>query len=98
MWDEVKDMPDDDVYRMFYLDRHARFFEESGWGYVHAEMAKVGVNLRSCTTSTRRVRSAVRAPAPFRARYRLRAMRRAPQLVHQRRFAPGSESRGADWP
>ena len=23
-WDEVKDMPDDDVYRLFYPDRHVR--------------------------------------------------------------------------
>lgn len=47
-WDEVKDMPDDDVYRLFYPDRHVResIFEEPDWEYVHKEMAKVGVNLR----------------------------------------------------
>ena len=47
-WDEVKDMSDDDVCRLFYPDRHVResIFEEPDWEYVHKEMAKVGVNLR----------------------------------------------------
>lgn len=47
-WEQVRDMPDDEVYRLFYPGRHVResVFEEPDWGYVHAEMAKVGVNLR----------------------------------------------------
>lgn len=47
-WDDVKDMSDDDVYRLFYPDRHVResVFEEPDRDYVHKEMAKVGVNLR----------------------------------------------------
>lgn len=47
-WEDVRDVPDDDVYRLFYPDRHVResVFEEPYWGYVHKEMAKVGVNLR----------------------------------------------------
>ena len=47
-WEDVRDVPDDDVYRLFYPDRHVRegVFEELDWGYVHKEMAKIGVNLR----------------------------------------------------
>ena len=47
-WNAVKDMPEDEVYRLFYPDRHVResVFEEPDWERVHAEMAKVGVNLR----------------------------------------------------
>lgn len=47
-WGDVRELPDDDVYRLFYPDRHVResVFEEPDWGYVHKEMAKVGVNLR----------------------------------------------------
>lgn len=47
-WDQVKGMGDERVYELFYPDRNARegVFEEPDWSYVHAEMAKVGVNLR----------------------------------------------------
>ena len=47
-WEQVKGMGEDEVYRLFYPDRHVResVFEEPDWGYVHKEMAKVGVNLR----------------------------------------------------
>lgn len=51
-WEQVEGMTDDEVYRLFYPDRHVHesVFEEPDWeyvhGYVHGEMAKVGVNLR----------------------------------------------------
>ena len=47
-WEQVEGMTDDAVYRLFYPDKHVResVFEEPDWGYVHKEMAKVGVNLR----------------------------------------------------
>ena len=47
-WADVKDVPEDEVYRLFYPDRHVResVFDEPDWDYVHKEMAKVGVNLR----------------------------------------------------
>ena len=45
-WDQVKDMPEDEVYSLFCLERHRRdsVFSEPDWDYVHKEMAKVGVN------------------------------------------------------
>lgn len=47
-WEQVRDLPEDEVYRLFYPDRHVREspFEEPDWDYVHKEMAKVGVNPR----------------------------------------------------
>ena len=47
-WADVKDAPEDEVYRLFYPDRHVKesVFDEPDWNYVHKEMAKVGVNLR----------------------------------------------------
>jgi len=47
-WEQVEGITDDEVYRLFYPDKHVResVFEEPDWGYVHKEMAKVGVNLR----------------------------------------------------
>lgn len=47
-WDQVKGMGDELVYELFYPDRnvHESAFEEPDWSYVHAEMAKVCVNLR----------------------------------------------------
>ena len=47
-WDDVKDLSDDEAYRLFYPDRHLResAFEEPDWGYIHKEMARVGVNLK----------------------------------------------------
>lgn len=47
-WEDVRDLADDEVYRLFYPERHVResVFEEPDWEYVHKEMAKVGVNLR----------------------------------------------------
>lgn len=47
-WADVAGMPEDEVYRLFYPDRHVResAFDEPDWDYVHKEMAKVGVNLR----------------------------------------------------
>lgn len=47
-WAQTAEMPDDEVYRLFYPGRHLREspFEEPDWDYVHKEMAKVGVNLR----------------------------------------------------
>ena len=48
-WDQVKDMPEDEVYSLFCLERHSRdsVFSEPDWDYVHKEMAKVGVNSNS---------------------------------------------------
>ena len=47
-WGQVEGMTDDEVYRLFYPDRHIHesVFEEPDWEYVHKEMARVGVNLR----------------------------------------------------
>ena len=47
-WEQVRDMPENEVCRLFYPGRHARgsVFEEPDWDYAHKEMAKVGVNLR----------------------------------------------------
>ena len=47
-WGDVREMADDEVYRLFYPERHVResAFEEPDWEYVHKEMARVGVNLR----------------------------------------------------
>lgn len=47
-WEQVRGMGDEQVYGLFYPDRntHESVFEEPDWSYVHAELAKVGVNLR----------------------------------------------------
>lgn len=47
-WKDVEGLGEEDVYRLFYPDKHAResVFREPDWDYVHKEMAKVGVNLR----------------------------------------------------
>lgn len=47
-WNQVRDMGDDEVYALFYPGKYVResVFEEPDWNRVHAEMAKVGVNLR----------------------------------------------------
>lgn len=47
-WGQVRDLPEDEAYRLFYPGRHVREspFEEPDWDYVHKEMARVGVNLR----------------------------------------------------
>ena len=47
-WKDIEGKSDEDVYVLFYPDRHVRgsVFEEPDWGYVHKEMARVGVNLR----------------------------------------------------
>lgn len=47
-WESVRDLADDEVYRLFYPERHVResVFEEPDWEYVHKKMARVGVNLR----------------------------------------------------
>ena len=47
-WADVEPLSDDEAYRLFYPDRHVResVYAEPDWAYVHAEMAKVGVNLR----------------------------------------------------
>lgn len=46
--DHVKDLGEERVYSLFYPERNVleSVFEEPDWSYVHAEMAKVGVNLR----------------------------------------------------
>ncbi len=47
-WAQVKDLGEERVYSLFYPERNVleSVFEEPDWSYVHAEMAKVGVNLR----------------------------------------------------
>ncbi|WP_418243974.1 hypothetical protein [Ellagibacter isourolithinifaciens] len=47
-WADVEPLTDEEAYRPFYPDRGIResVFEGPVWGYVHKEMAKVGVNLR----------------------------------------------------
>ena len=47
-WEQVRDIDDSKVYELFYPDHNIResVLEEPDWSYVHAEMAKVGVNLR----------------------------------------------------
>lgn len=47
-WADVEPLTDEEAYRLFYPDRGVResVFEDPDWGYVHKEMAKVGVNLR----------------------------------------------------
>lgn len=47
-WEQVRDIDDSKVYELFHPDRNIResVLEEPDWSYVHAEMAKVGVNLR----------------------------------------------------
>ena len=47
-WADVEPLTDEGAYRLFYPDRGVResVFEDPDWGYVHKEMAKVGVNLR----------------------------------------------------
>ena len=46
---DIEGKSDEDVYVLFYPDRHVRgsVFEEPDWGYVHKEMARVGVSLPS---------------------------------------------------
>lgn len=48
VWEDVRDLADDEAYRLFYPDWHVResVFEEPDWEYVREEMAKVSVNLR----------------------------------------------------
>lgn len=45
---DVEPLTGKEAYRLFYPDRGIResVFEDPDWGYVHKEMAKVGVNLR----------------------------------------------------
>ena len=47
-WADVEPLSDEEAYRLFYPERHTResIFAEPDWAHVHAEMAKVGVNLR----------------------------------------------------
>lgn len=47
-WADVRDMPEDDAYRLSCPDRHVHgsVFEAPDWEHVHGEMAKVGANLR----------------------------------------------------
>ena len=47
-WVDVKNISENDPYRLFYLDEHAleSIFKELDWKYVHKEMAKADVDLR----------------------------------------------------
>lgn len=54
-WGDVGEMADDEVYRLFYPERHVRESAfEADWEYVHKEMARVGVSLRLLKASTGR--------------------------------------------
>jgi len=58
----VKDKTDEDVYRMFYPDKHVSetLYRSPYYNYIHAELKKTGVNLKllweeykdSCKTSS----------------------------------------------
>lgn len=47
-FDNVKDMDEEDVYRMFYPDKHAEetLYKNPDYEYVHKELKKVGVTLK----------------------------------------------------
>ena len=61
-YDDIMDMDHEDVYRMFFPDKHAveSVYKNPDYDYVHLELKKVGVNLKllwkeyqsSCNKST----------------------------------------------
>ncbi len=48
-FEEVRDRTDDEVYRLFYPNRHVHesLYENPDYSYVHGELKKVGVTLKS---------------------------------------------------
>lgn len=47
-YDDIKDKPDDEVYRLFYPDKFAveTMFKEPNYDYIHNELKRVGVTLK----------------------------------------------------
>lgn len=47
-YDDVRDKDEEEVYRMFYPDKHAEetMYKDPDYQYVHTELKKVGVNLK----------------------------------------------------
>jgi transposase len=47
-YEDVRDMRPEEVYRLFYPDKHAveTLFQEPDYEYVHGELSKVGVTLK----------------------------------------------------
>lgn len=47
-YDDVSDLDEDTVYRMFYPDKHAteNLYHQPDYEYVHKELKRVGVTLK----------------------------------------------------
>ena len=47
-YENIRDKPDDDVYRLFYPNKFAveTMFRQPDYAYVHNELKKVGVTLK----------------------------------------------------
>jgi transposase len=47
-YDDVKDKTDEEIYRMFYPDKHIveLLYKSPNYSYIHAELKKTGVNLK----------------------------------------------------
>ncbi|HCA28694.1 MAG TPA: hypothetical protein DEP23_03490, partial [Ruminococcaceae bacterium] len=47
-YEDIRDKPDNEVYRLFYPDKFAveTMFKEPDYAYVHNELKKVGVTLK----------------------------------------------------
>lgn len=47
-YEDIRDKPDDEVYRMFYPDKHAAesLYSIPDYTYVHTELNRTGVNLK----------------------------------------------------
>ncbi len=48
IYEDIKDKDEEEVYRMFYPDKHAEetMYKNPDYDYVHSELKKVGVNLK----------------------------------------------------
>lgn len=47
-YESVKDMPPEEVYSLFYPDKHVSetLFQEPNYQYIHGELSKLGVTLK----------------------------------------------------
>ena len=47
-YDNVRDKDDEEVYRMFYPDKHSEenIYKDPDYKYVHSELKRVGVTLK----------------------------------------------------
>ena len=54
-YEDVRDMDEDSVYRMFYPDKFVQesMYAQPDYGYVHQELKRVGVTLSSSGRNTR---------------------------------------------